>query len=122
MAKKHILLIDDDIWMSELMAKVLRRHRYTVSHAANAIEGIERIDEARPDMIVLDMIMPGPNGIVLLHELQSYSDTSSIPVIACTNSAAELPLGMLAPYGVKHILDKTTMNFGDIVAAARRYA
>lgn len=122
MAKKHILLIDDDIWMRELMANVLQRHRYTVSHAANAIEGIERIDEIRPDMIVLDLMMPGPNGIVLLHELQSYSDTSAIPVVACTNSAAELPLSMLAPYGVKRIIDKTTMNLGDIVAAARRYA
>lgn len=117
---KRILLIDDDTWFVEQMARTVKKAGYEVALAHNGIEGIEQIDTARPDVIILDFFMPGPNGLVLLHELQSHSDLAAIPVILCTNSAADVAPEDLVQYGVRRVLDKTTMEPADVVAAIRK--
>lgn len=122
MAKKRVLLIDDESWLTDLLASTLKAAGYVVDTVHNALAAMQVIDARRPDMIVLDMFMPGPNGIVLLHELQSYSDLAAIPVVLCTNTAMDIVENSLQPYGVRRILDKTTMEPADIVAAAKRYA
>ncbi len=117
---KRILLIDDDAWFVEQMARTVKKAGYEVALAHNGIEGIEQIDTARPDVIILDFFMPGPNGLVLLHELQSHSDLAAIPVILCTNSAADVAPEDLVQYGVRRVLDKTTMEPADVVVAIRK--
>lgn len=117
---KRILLIDDDTWFVEQMARTVKKAGYEVALAHNGIEGIEQIDTARPDVIILDFFMPGPNGLVLLHELQSHSDLAAIPAILCTNSAADVAPEDLVQYGVRRVLDKTTMEPADVVAAIRK--
>lgn len=121
MSKKLVLLVDDEAWLTERMADVLKKSGYDVTIAPNAVDAVQQIDTRRPDILLLDMFMPGPNGIVLLHELQSYTDTATIPVVLCTNNASDMVLEQFAPYGVRRILDKTAMEPSDIVAAVRRY-
>lgn len=120
MAAQDIVIIDDDKWLTELFTTTLTKHRYTVRVAHNTLEGMDLINKAVPAAIVIDFFMPGPNAVVLLHELQSYSDTASVPVILCTNSASDISLTAVEPYGVKVVLDKTSMQPDDIVAAVRR--
>jgi hypothetical protein len=55
----------------------------------------------------------------LLHELQSYGDTKMTPVVLCTNMAETLDLEDLRQYGVRRIIDKTTMQLDDLPAAVR---
>lgn len=121
MARHHVLLIDDDKWLVELFATTLKKHGFGVSVAQDGLEGMQRIDEKKPDVIVLDLFMPGPNGLVLLHELQSHADLASVPVVLCTNSADSIAKAELVPYGVRRVLDKTTMSPDDVVAAVRAY-
>lgn len=122
MSKKRVLLVDDDKWLAELMARALEKAGYVVEMVQDAVAAMQRVDSYRPNLIVLDMFMPGPNGVVLLHELQSYTDTARIPIVLCTNSAADISLEQLEPYGVRRVLDKAAMEPMDIVAAARRFA
>ena len=65
------------------------------------------------------MLLAGTTALALLHELQSHTDTAKVPVILCTNLADGLDLEELAPYGVRRIVDKTTMQPDDIVAAVK---
>lgn len=113
----RILIIDDDKWLCDQIGHVLLKVGYTVDIAWDALEGMARIDKRAPDVIILDLFMPGPNGIVLLHEIQSHSDLATIPIILCTNSASDLSQDMIAPYGVVRVLDKTTMKPNDLMAA-----
>jgi CheY-like chemotaxis protein len=85
-------------------------------HAPSAIVAI---DDLWPDVIVLDVLLTGGTAFTLLHELQSYGDTGQVPVILCTNMAESLKLEDLERYGVKRIVDKTTMQPDDLVAAVR---
>ena len=120
MRAKHVLVIEDDQWFLALVKKTLERERFAVTAANNTIEGIAEINKKVPDVIILDFFMPGPNALVLLHELQSYGDTTQVPVILCTNNASDIPKDTLSAYGVMAVLDKTTMHPDDVVAAVRK--
>lgn len=120
MRAKHVLVIEDDQWFLSLLKKTLEREKFIVATASNTIEAMAAINEKVPDVIILDFFMPGPNALVLLHELQSYSDTAKVPVVLCTNNASDVPKDSISSYGVAAILDKTTMHPDDVAAALRR--
>jgi len=120
MSAGHVLVIEDDQWFLSLVKKTLERNEFIVATAGNIIEGMAEINKGVPDVIILDFFMPGPNALVLLHELQSYGDTAEVPVVLCTNNASDIPRDAISAYGVVSILDKTTMHPEDIAAAVRR--
>ncbi|HUC96443.1 MAG TPA: response regulator [Candidatus Saccharimonadales bacterium] len=119
MKNTSILIVEDDSWLSEQFSRMLKNEGYDVTVVSNALAAIEKIDDINPDVIILDVLLTGSTAFALLHELQSYGDTGSIPVILCTNLASELKLEDLEPYGVKRILDKTLMVPDDLVVSVR---
>lgn len=114
-----VLIVEDDEWLAEQHQRVLNMAGYKTTIALHAIAAIQAIDDVHPDVIILDVLLTGNTAFALLHELQSYGDTGSIPIILCTNLASELSIDNLKPYGVRRILDKTTMAPDDLVAAVR---
>ncbi len=119
MKKPLILIVEDDAWLAEQQARVLRQAGYETSFAPHAIAAIEAVDDVHPDVIMLDVLLTGSTAFALLNELQSYGDTGVIPIVLCTNLAADIKLDDVRPYGVKRILDKATMAPDDVVAAVR---
>lgn len=119
MTKQAVLIVEDDAWLAEQQARVLEKAGFSATISPHAIAAIKLIDKVHPDVIVLDVLLTGSTAFALMHELQSYGDTSSIPIIICTNLASELSLENLTPYGVRRILDKTTMMPDDVVTAVR---
>ncbi len=118
--KRNVLIIDDDQWLAAQFARQLERDGFAVQVSPHALDGMNAIDHHKPDVIVLDVFMPGPNGFVLLHEIRSHSDLADIPIVLCTNSAADIPHGNLSAYGVDIVLDKTTMDPSDVVTSVRK--
>lgn len=114
-----ILLIEDDAWLAELEAGVLERAGFKVLVASNGLDAIDMVESGRPDVIVADVLLAGSTVFALLHEMQSYKDTDSIPVILCTNLAEQLTPVELKSYGVKRVVNKTTMDPAELVAAVR---
>jgi DNA-binding response OmpR family regulator len=114
----RVLVIEDDTWQAEMMAGQLVRGGYVVDTAYDALAAFAIIDQQTPDIIVLDMMLPGPNGMTFLHELHSHADIAAIPVIVCTTK--EINVATLQPYGVVAVLDKATMQPDDVVFAVRK--
>lgn len=114
-----VLLVEDDPWLAELEMKTLSEAGFVVTHAPHAPSAIVKIDEVKPDILVLDVLLTGSTAFALLHELQSYEDTGNLPIILCTNMAEHVRLEDLQSYGVRRIVDKTTMRPEDVVAAVR---
>jgi CheY-like chemotaxis protein len=105
-----ILLIEDEPWMGELYVQLLGRE-HDVTWLRDGYEAMEAIDANRPDLIVLDMMLPWTSGVQLLHELISYEDTASIPVVLFSAALpANLDNETLRAYGVVAALDKTTVR------------
>jgi CheY-like chemotaxis protein len=115
----HVLIVEDDDWLRQSYERQLQASGYDTTGVGNALEAIDAMDNALPDVLVLDLWLPGPNGIALLNELQSHVDLSHIPVILCTAQAATIDAQSLAVYGVRDVVDKATLKPGDLVAAVQ---
>lgn len=119
MSQPKVVIVEDDTWLAEHYSRVLEQEGYHPTVVTHAAAAIDMIDDMQPVAIVVDMLLTGSTAMVLLHELQSYRDTAQIPIILCTNLAADLKLEDLEAYGVQKILDKTTMLPEDLTAAIR---
>ena len=115
---KRVLLIEDEVWQADILARQL--HDYHVMVARNGQSAIDVIDEAIPDVIILDLLLSGSTGLTVLHELRSHSDLSDIPIIVMTNIADSVTLEQLESYGVTDLLDKTLLKPGDVMRAVEK--
>lgn len=81
--KTHtILVIDDEPDMLQLLKRILESEGYRVIVAADGLYGLTLVREAKPDLILLDIMMPGPNGFMVLDSIRQYSDAPVIMVTA----------------------------------------
>jgi DNA-binding response OmpR family regulator len=83
----RILLIDDDKDVHAVVKKVLEPESYEVISAYDGFEGLSKVVGERPDLIILDVIMPGKHGFDVVHELKTdekYHFFSNIPVLMLT--------------------------------------
>lgn len=110
-----ILIIDDDVLFAQYLQSVLKK--YDSKICANVVTAIDEIVETVPDLIILDILMPGVNGLTLLNELISYDFTRDIPIILCSSVADKIKKADFKQ--VKAILDKTTMVPIDIITAVQ---
>lgn len=120
MRRRLVLIVEDDEWLAQQHVRTLEAVGFLTDTSAHALDAIETIDAKRPDVLVLDVFLAGPNAFTLLHEIRSHTDLASIPVILCTNSADTIADEDLEAYGVRAVLDKTTMLPGDLVAAVKK--
>ena len=84
-----ILVADDDLLISQLLESKLRSRGYEVLHAADGEEAIQLAQSERPAIILLDVMMPGLDGVEVLRFLQQHPEVSSIPVIMLSARKAE---------------------------------
>lgn len=115
----NIVLVEDDGLQARHFQRVLVAAGYDVYIAQHTLGAIELIDDKQPEVIVLDMLLSGSTAMNLLHELQSHEDLAMIPVVVATNLTTDGLSEQLAPYGVRRILDKSTMEPDDLTAAVR---
>lgn len=84
MAKK-ILLVEDDPFLSEIYATKFEEGGFAVSILENGVLGIEKIKEQKPDIILLDIVMPKVDGFELLRMIKDDSEAVNIPVVILSN-------------------------------------
>ena len=80
----HILIVDDDPDLVEMLSMKLQSEKMRVRTAYDGLEAWDRIKEERPDLVVLDVMMPRKNGYELCQELKSNPDYETIKVILLT--------------------------------------
>ncbi len=91
MTDKYILVVDDDPDLVETIALMLESKGCEVGKAYDGIEGEESIKERRPDLVILDIMMPRKDGYALCAELKADDATSDIPVILLTAVGEAVP-------------------------------
>lgn len=85
MPLKNILVVDDDPLISRMYQHKLVADGYDVDTAANGREALEKVAEKKPNLILLDVMMPKMNGVETLKSLKGDKKTSHIPIIILTN-------------------------------------
>jgi twitching motility two-component system response regulator PilH len=81
MTKTHILLVDDDIQLAEIFKMSLEIHGYELSTAHDGHAALEKVSASLPDVIILDVMLPGINGHDVCRTLKSNIKTKHIPII-----------------------------------------
>ncbi|MCA9918885.1 MAG: response regulator [Anaerolineales bacterium] len=89
MTGKKILIIDDEFPMRYLIEHQLKREGFTVALAKDGQDGLTAVSQHKPDLVVLDVMMPGMNGFEVCQTIKNTPETSEIPVIFLTASEAK---------------------------------
>ena len=81
----HVLIVDDSKTELYALSDILGRRGYKVRTAENGDEALRRLEEAKPDLILMDVVMPGKNGFQLTRTITRDPRFADVPVILCTS-------------------------------------
>jgi two-component system alkaline phosphatase synthesis response regulator PhoP len=88
--RQKVLLIEDEADIRELIKFNLERESYVVEEAATGTEGLERIKRRQPDLLLLDLMLPGMPGLEICRVLRSNKETASMPILIVTAKGTEV--------------------------------
>jgi DNA-binding response OmpR family regulator len=116
--KKNVLVVDDEIGALTLIGIMLERGGFNVLKAKDADAALAVLDQNRPDLIILDVMMPGMDGIELCGVIRNRADTNQIPVLilSARGDADSVMRGMEA--GANDYLPKPILHH-DLVTKVR---
>lgn len=109
MAKK-ILIIEDEEIIYSLLQKKLTEEGYQILIAKDGIEGMDKMKEAKPDLVLLDIIMPRKGGFEVMEEMQGDENLKDVPIIVISNSGQPVELDRAKELGAKDWLIKTEFD------------
>ena len=101
-----VMVIEDEKEIRDLVRYNLERAGYKVAAVADGDQGLERLFASRPDALVLDLMLPGRNGLEILREVRSEPTTRDLPVIVLTARAAEMDKLLGFEHGADDYLTK----------------
>jgi DNA-binding response OmpR family regulator len=112
---KKILIIEDEEIMLDLLQRKLTNNGYKISVARNGEDGLRMVKEIKPDLVLLDIVMPKMSGMEVLEEMQKDKDLKEIPVIIISNSGQPVELDRAKVLGAKDWLIKTEFDPQEVV-------
>ena len=86
---KNILVVDDSPTDLKYLSDILSRNGFSVSTAQSAEEALAKVKQSKPDLVLMDVVMPGQNGFQATRTLSSDEATKHIPVIICSTKGQE---------------------------------
>jgi CheY-like chemotaxis protein len=116
-APRHVLIVEDDAPTSELMGRALRQLDCTVTQAENGRVGLERLNEALPDAILLDLMMPEMDGFEFIAQVRAESRWRRIPVIVVTAKTLTAEDRARLSGQVQHLVHKGEHSGATVLAA-----
>ena len=87
---KKILVIEDDLSASRLLEFILEHHGYQVLTASDGVVGLTLAQRDKPDLIILDVMLPGIDGFEVCHRLRLEPETAWIPILMLSAKAQEI--------------------------------
>jgi CheY-like chemotaxis protein len=118
---EKILLIEDEELIIRLLSKKLAAIGYDVSLAMNGEEGLEKIKQIVPDLILLDIVMPRMGGFEVMAEMKKDENIADIPVIIISNSGQPLELEKAKELGAADWLVKTEFDPKEVAEKIQKY-
>ncbi len=115
-AKKKILLIEDDVFMGDLLGRALERAGFALTAAKTGGEGVTKFQEAKPDLVLLDLILPDQNGFEALRQIRRAAGGADAKVLVLSNLARESQFEEAKRLGVADYLVKANVSIDEILA------
>lgn len=117
---KRVLIVDDDLAAGKLLERLLQGPDLEVEIALDAERGIAAARAARPDLIVMDLIMPGMGGLEAIREIKAIEALESVPIFVLTGNADPENIRAAVDLGAEDFLAKSRLAVEEAPARIRR--
>lgn len=113
--KKTILIIEDDVSLLDVLGEGVSGSEFDVLKEINGEDGLRTALEKKPDLILLDLIMPKMDGMTMLKKLREDDWGNSVPVIVLTNLSSPEEISKTVDMGVSNYLIKSNWRLEEII-------
>lgn len=113
--KSKVLIVEDDEFLRVLTAKRLEKEDYSVSVAVDGESALTVASETQPDLILLDLLLPGLNGFEVLGQFKKDDKLKSIPVIVFSNLGQKEDIEKAQKLGAVDYLIKANFTLDDVM-------
>ena len=120
MMNKKVLVVEDEKVLGDLLSRRLEKEELNFKLAVNAEEGFKKAKEMEPDLILLDIILPGISGFELLEKLKTDPETKEIPVIILSNLGQKSEVSKGRELGALDYLVKADFDLDEIIAKIKK--
>jgi len=117
---KRIMWVEDDVFLSDIIARKCKTNRCELLHATNADDTFTMLKNDTPDVIILDILLPGKNGYEILEELKKNDATKNIPVIILSNFGQKEEIEKGLRLGAEKYLIKATLTLDEILTEVNK--
>lgn len=121
MNAKKILLIEDDIFLGDVLLEKLKKEGYEAYLSRDGAEGLGQIRALKPDLILLDILLPTMNGYEILEAKSVDSEIKEIPVIIISNSGQPVEINRALSLGVKDYFIKAQFDPEEVMSKVKNF-
>lgn len=116
-----ILIIEDDRFLRDLLSRKLQDEKFEVVTAIDGEEGLKKTEEEKPDLVLLDLILPSMNGFEVLKEIKKNPRLSAIPIIILSNLGQKEDVERALTGGAEDYLIKANFTLDEILEKIKKY-
>lgn len=116
---EKIVFVEDETTLQKMLAVALKEAGYSVIAASDGEAGLAAVRSEKPDLVLLDLILPKMDGFTVLGEIKKDEATAHIPVIVLTNLESAEDVGKVVALGATTYLVKANYDLPDIVAKVK---
>lgn len=118
---QKVLLVEDDLSLLKIYSNKLKISGFEVSPATTGDEAVRKAQIETPDIVLLDLILPGKDGFLVLEELKKNTRTKKIPVIILSNLGQESDRQRADELGAIDYLVKSDVSLANLVEKVKQY-
>jgi DNA-binding response OmpR family regulator len=119
--KEKILIVEDDKFLRELMVRKLKMENYTVVEAEDGEDGLKKMKEEKPNLVLLDLILPEMDGFEVLEQKRKDDEIKNIPVIILSNLGQKEEIDRGLQLGAVDYLVKAQFSPSEIIAKIKLF-
>ncbi|OHA53342.1 MAG: hypothetical protein A3A30_02390 [Candidatus Terrybacteria bacterium RIFCSPLOWO2_01_FULL_48_14] len=117
----RILLVEDDPFLARAYEVKFSSEGLDFSLAKTGQEGLEKLKAEKPDILLLDIMLPGRSGFEVLEEMQKDEALKQVPVVVLSNLGQDEDIQRALSLGAKEYLIKTDVKLEDVAQTVRKY-
>jgi len=116
-----ILIVEDEPSIRKVVVEALKQEGFEVQGAMDAPQAEALLMDFKPDLILLDLVLPGKNGFEFLKEIKESEKTKKIPVIILSNLGDEEEIQQSLKLGAADFLIKADYDLGEVIEVIKKY-
>jgi len=117
---RKVLIVEDDALLSKVLSESFIKENFEVTVVENGLEVENTVKKFHPDMILLDLIIPGIDGFAVLKQLKANSETQKIPVVVVSNLGEEGDIKSTRALGAEEYFIKANTEMSKIVKYVKK--